>query len=903
MKAKLLLILLMAALAVHMGQAQVKTDDLKAAAEQLSHITAGKANSLNADRAQYCSTPYITYEFTGFEQVTVTITNQQSGARVYYELYRSLGLFGEQELIDSGSFTGNQYVVYVTGGGYFYEVRTHAVKSGLTDSPQNAVGFTIDEVVAPVERCATPTVDCVESGYSQVTVTMTNNESGSRVYYEVYCDGSSIYQDSFTGSSDYFNVNGAGDFEVRVYSTKSGKENSTVSGVLFSLREEVSEMSKLSSPTITYERTGYDVVTVTINNNAGDATVWYEVYQDGEEMIYSNSFTGSSTTFQLTCDGDIRVSAYATFGGFVDSNRSSVYFTIDPYSSNRCATPMLSYHMTGLETATVNIQNKESGATVTYYVYKNNSYVTSGSFTGDQYNYIIEGGGDYDVYAVAKKSGKTNSYQGGVLFTIDEEVAPVEPCATPHVTCQVTELEQVTVTMTNNESGSRVYFEIYRDGTKIYQSSFTGSSYSYIVTGEGDYVVKAYSTKSGMEQSTVSGVLFTILEEVATVTKPRAPIVTCQATSFETVTVTITNREPGATVQYAIIIEGDDNSSLQSFTGDSYSFVVEGAGVYAILAASKKDDIQSSLTAAAFTILAEEAPVVQGDVNGTGSVEMDDLTSLINYLLDSTTPINYNGAAACDGVNISVVDMDDLTALINFLLVNHWPPQTFTVNGVSFKMITVEPGTFTMGPHNNDTANNSYETPAHQVTLTNRYSIGETEVTQALWEAVMGSNPSEFTGNLNRPVEMITWNDCQTFITKLNQMTGQQFRLPTEAEWEFAARGGNRSNDYIYAGSNTLNDVAWNQNNSSSQTHPVATKAPNELGLYDMSGNVFEWVQDWENSYTSEPQTNPTGPATGGDKMIRGGSHSYSVGSCRVASRYGDSPTNKWNDQGLRLAL
>ena len=223
---------------------------------------------------------------------------------------------------------------------------------------------------------------------------------------------------------------------------------------------------------------------------------------------------------------------------------------------------------------------------------------------------------------------------------------------------------------------------------------------------------------------------------------------------------------------------------------------------------------------------------------------------------------------------------------------------TFVVNGVSFKMMVVEGGTFQMGSESGD----SNEMPVHQVTLSS-FSIGETEVTQELWEAVMGSNPSDFKG-AKLPVEQVSWNDCQTFITKLNQLTGQTFRLPTEAEWEYAARGGNQSMGYTYAGSNTLDEVAWYwSSNSSSMTHDVATKSPNELGLYDMSGNVWEWCQDWYGSYSSSAQTNPTGPSTGSRRVNRGGGWTGNAGNCRVSTRSNYSPTYTGIILGLRLAL
>ena len=163
----------------------------------------------------------------------------------------------------------------------------------------------------------------------------------------------------------------------------------------------------------------------------------------------------------------------------------------------------------------------------------------------------------------------------------------------------------------------------------------------------------------------------------------------------------------------------------------------------------------------------------------------------------------------------------------------------FTVNGVSFEMVRVEGGTFRMGATSEQEADDwDREKPVHSVTLSSYY-IGKTEVTQALWKAVMGSNPSYFKSD-NQPVENVSWNDCHEFIRKLNALTGQNFRLPTEAEWEFACRGGNNSRGYKYSGSNNLGSVAWYDGNSGNKTHPVGTKAPNELGIYDMSGNVWE---------------------------------------------------------------
>ncbi len=232
--------------------------------------------------------------------------------------------------------------------------------------------------------------------------------------------------------------------------------------------------------------------------------------------------------------------------------------------------------------------------------------------------------------------------------------------------------------------------------------------------------------------------------------------------------------------------------------------------------------------------------------------------------------------------------------------------RTFTVNGVSFTMVAVDGGTFTMGATAEQ--GNSYysdERPTHQVTLSD-FMIGQTEVTEALWTAVMGSNPSYYKKGDNYPVEYVSWDDCQTFITKLNQLTGATFRLPTEAEWEFAARGGNQSKGYKYAGSNNREEVSWYEMYSGGSKHPVATKAPNELGIYDMSGNVWERLQDWYGSYSSEAQTDPTGPASGTKRATRGGGwkewgdyKDYG----RVSNRGANVQSDTNYDMGLRLAM
>ena len=223
-------------------------------------------------------------------------------------------------------------------------------------------------------------------------------------------------------------------------------------------------------------------------------------------------------------------------------------------------------------------------------------------------------------------------------------------------------------------------------------------------------------------------------------------------------------------------------------------------------------------------------------------------------------------------------------------------------DGINIEMVKVEAGTFMMGATSEIQNSSDDEKPVHQVTLTNDYYMGKYEVTQVLWQTVMGSNPSHFEGN-NLPVEQVSWEDCQEFISELNNMTGRKFRLPTEAEWEYAARGGKKSRGYQYSGSNNLSDVAWYDENCGKKTHPVGTKRPNELGIYDMSGNVWEWCQDWYSSYSSSDQANPIGVVNGADRVYRGGSWCDEEGGCSVSRRLPDIQDSGHYDLGFRLTL
>ena len=315
-------------------------------------------------------------------------------------------------------------------------------------------------------------------------------------------------------------------------------------------------------------------------------------------------------------------------------------------------------------------------------------------------------------------------------------------------------------------------------------------------------------------------------------------------------------------------------------------------------------------TAAAKTLTCSvDAPFwfKQGEscVSGTTVVVPGNSCGSVTVQFTATTPGDYSGNVTFKNTEL---DGGQCVVPVQARAVDNSMPQTevITVGDVTFKMVHVEGGTFMMGAADDDSEARPLEKPAHQVTLSG-YSIGETEVTQALWVAVMGTNPSTFANKMNHPVEHLNWNNCQEFISKLNQITGKSFRLPTEAEWEFAARGGNKSLGYKYAGSNSINEVAWwgyfDGGNSGWTTHPVAQLLPNELGLYDMSGNVYEWCQDWIGSYNSSEQINPIGPESGSVHVYRGGCWYSGQRGCCVSYRTSDNPSYWDGTLGLRLAM
>ena len=227
--------------------------------------------------------------------------------------------------------------------------------------------------------------------------------------------------------------------------------------------------------------------------------------------------------------------------------------------------------------------------------------------------------------------------------------------------------------------------------------------------------------------------------------------------------------------------------------------------------------------------------------------------------------------------------------------------KVFTLGEMQFTMVEVVGGSFIMGNTEDGDDTEPNERPTRKVTLSN-YWIGKTEVTQQLWQTVMGNNPSYFKGP-DLPVDNVSWNDCQQFIKRLNERTGQRFRLPTEAEWEYAARGGTRTNHYLYSGGNDATDVGWVWANAKEKTHAVGKRRDNELGIYDMTGNVWEWCQDWYGYYPTTAQHNPKGARAGRYKVNRGGAWCFEKKAARNVARFANKPDGRYKSVGLRLAM
>ena len=310
--------------------------------------------------------------------------------------------------------------------------------------------------------------------------------------------------------------------------------------------------------------------------------------------------------------------------------------------------------------------------------------------------------------------------------------------------------------------------------------------------------------------------------------------------------------------------------------------------------------------------IAQDTIHVSAD-GGTISVKVQSIYDRVEYVVDLPTWISQvqETKAIISATYDFVVERNGIPKKrVGYIIfhdtVNRLEDTVYVVQEKGeIEMVYVEGGTFRMGATYD-------EEPVHSVTLSDYY-IGKYEVTQGLWKAVMGTGVEEQMEKAGEsdlygvgddyPMYYVSWDEAQEFVSKLSELTGKKYVLPTEAQWEYAARGGVKSRGYKYSGSNTIDDVAWYAGNSETAAHPVGTKLPNELGIYDMSGNVWEWCSDWYSDYSDVSQTDPTGPSSGSGRVFRGGSWLYNARNCRVSNRPDGDPDYRDNNLGFRVAL
>ena len=522
--------------------------------------------------------------------------------------------------------------------------------------------------------------------------------------------------------------------------------------------------------------------------------------------------------------------------------------------------------------------------------------------------------------------------------TITNSDTPEEPAApTAPTNLVATATGQTTISLTWDAVQNATSYKVYNNGNLVV-SDLTATTYTVegLTAGtEYCYYVTAVNEAGESAASTSACATTEDPEEPEEPTAPAAP----------------TNLVATATGQTTISLSWDavqNATSYNVYNGETVvvegltaiSYTVEGltAGTqycYNVTAVNEAGESDYSTEACAITESAPTAPAAPTNLVATANGQTE--ISLSWAAVQNATNYNvYNGETlVVEGLTVTSYTVEGLTAgtdyCYNVTAVNEIGEsehsteacatteeapiviETITVNGVSFNMIQVDGGTFRMGsvydPLDGITDCED-ETPAHNVTLTT-YSIGETVVTQELYTAVMGSNPSHYNDKPQRPVECVTWDDCQTFITKLNELTGKKFRLPTEAEWEYAARGGNRSKGYMYSGSNDVDEVAWYLGNKDEEfpIREVKLKKANELGIYDMSGNVWEWCNDYYGRmyYSESPAINPQGPdqaeTSTKHRVCRGGDAGHNHEYLRVAKRNSLEQAKYGSNYGFRLCL
>ena len=665
-----------------------------------------------------------------------------------------------------------------------------------------------------------------------------------------------------------------------------------------------------------------------------------------------NELTGK--TFRLPTDAEW---LYAAKGG----NKSKGY----TYSGSNNVTDVAWY--VGNCTQTQNVKTKSPNELGIYDMSGNvaewTSDIVTVNFNNNEYHHFRGG-----AYTLDKEYCKVTYYSYTFPTTATQDIGfrlclstiinpgqPEEPTI-PEAPANLvaTATGQTTISLTWDAVPNATSYKVYSNGNVVV-SGFAQTTYIVKNLTPGiQYCYEVKAVNEAGESEASESACATTESEPVTPTVPAAPA-NLVATATGQTTISLTWNAVQNATSYNVY--NGETVVVPGLTVTSYT--VEGltAGTeycYNVTAVNEIGESEHSAEACATTLAVPTAPAAPTNLVATATGQTT--ISLTWDAVQNATSYNvYNGeTVVVSGLTVTSYTVEGLTAGTEYCYkvtavnevgeseasteacaTTEFPPivvETITVNGVSFNMIQVEGGTFTMGsvynPYDGIT-DYADEEPAHSVTLTT-YSIGETEVTQELWKAVMGSDSPASWGEYmkkddyypQRPAEFMTWGDCQTssigdcqtFISKLNELTGKNFRLPTEAEWEYAARGGNRSKGYMYSGSNNIDEVAWYSGNlvdvsGKTKTHDVKTKKANELGIYDMSGNVLEWCNDWydDDYYGNSPGENPQGPdqaeTSTKHRVSRGGGWGHEAEFCRVAKRFSLEQDKCGSNYGFRLCL
>ena len=595
---------------------------------------------------------------------------------------------------------------------------------------------------------------------------------------------------------------------------------------------------------------------------------------DKEKTVAVTGVSLDQTTLTFTV-GDVSKTLTATVAP-VDATNGAVTWNIAPAGVATVVNGVVTPAAPG--TATITVTTTDGSKTATCTVTVNASTVTVIGVTLEPATLTLEEG---ETETLVPNVAPANASDNSVTWTSDKpEVATVEngvvtavSAGTATITVTTTDgAKTATCTVTVNAKATVVF----DDETLLTQTVFadeTPQALSFVTTG-------AWTSTQTADWLSIS------------------PGSGAQAGEY-TVTVSLAPNDTGADRSETISITCNDeiinvNVTQKATNRDGTPYVPE---ITVTNDAALEQTVYADDTAAESVTFVTKGAWTSTKTPSTAdwvSILQESGTEAGTYSVNFALQKNATGSSRTAAIKITCGNTS-----INVKIKQKATNMDFVPTVVDIEMIFVEGGTFTMG--STPDYDNAY--PPHQVTLSS-FNIGKFQITQGQWEAIMGSNPSYFKKGDNYPVERVSWDDVQEFINELNALTGKNYRLPTEAEWEYAARDRS-SNGYSYSGSSIVGDVAWYSTNSASSTHEVGTKAPNQLGIYDMSGNVFEWCSDLYGRYSSSAQTNPTGPSTGSGRTYRGGCWLNTSVGCRVSFRpeEGAPEDIRSNMMGFRLAL